>query len=58
MKIVTAVTNFLVTGELNLRAGRAFREDFEEAWEALRIDRISFKEVSKAGRSLPQQQPP
>ena len=50
VKVATAVTNFLMYGQINVKGSKSFQEHFEEAWEAFRIDRISFKEVLDAGK--------
>ena len=42
---VSALTTFLLTGEMNIRASRQFGKELEDAWDLLRIDRISFKDA-------------
>ena len=50
VKVATAVNNFLMHGQINVKGNKSFQEHFEEAWEAFRIDRISYKEVFEAGK--------
>jgi len=56
VSVVKAMNNFLLFGELNVLANRSFQNEFEQAWDAFRIDRISFKTVhddGKLGRKPP-----
>jgi len=46
---VSSLTSFLLTGALTMVASALTREEVEEAWELLRIDRITFKAAFEAG---------
>ena len=47
---VTAVTRFLTCGELRIALSTAGRQEIEEAWEDLKINRITFKDAFDAGK--------
>lgn len=52
VKVVSSISNFLVHGQLVVKENKSFQENFEEAWEAFRIDRITFKEVFDSGKLI------
>ena len=53
--ILKSLLGFLHTGELKQTATKEFIETFEQLWEDLKIDKVSFKEVFDAGKILSKQ---
>ena len=47
---VSVLASFLLTGQINIRAGRELRRELELAWQLLAIDRIAFKAALVGGR--------
>ena len=48
---VSALTYFLLTGQMDIRASKQFGKELEDAWHLLGIDRISFHEVTFGGNT-------
>ena len=51
-KTVQNLINFFSCGELKLMVPKNFADDFEQLWDDLKIDKITYKEVFEAGRLL------
>ena len=48
---VSALTSFLLKGQIPIRASGQFGKELEDAWELLRVDRITFQEAT-TGRNI------
>ena len=48
---VSALTSFLLKGQITIRASGQFGKELEDAWELLRVDRITFQEAT-TGRNI------